>query len=93
MSVLVYRYACTDIIITILLILTLQFCNDIIVTKGGKITMQYDKSMEYVSQTQTLIGKQRKRLQDLDTGEYIEVDQITKRALGQKQFWKIYLIV
>ena len=48
--------------------------------------------MEYVSQTQTLIGQQRKRLQDLDTGEYIEVDQITKRALGQKQFWKIYLM-
>lgn len=52
----------------------------------------YDKSMEFVSQTQTLIGQQRKRLQDLDTGEVIEVDQITKRALGQKQFWKIYLI-
>lgn len=54
--------------------------------------MNYDKSMEYNSQTQTLIGKQKKRLQDLDTGEVIEVDQITKRALGQKQFWKIYLI-
>lgn len=53
---------------------------------------EYDKSMEYISQTQTLIGQQRKRLQDLDTGELIEVDQITKRALGQKQFWKIYLM-
>lgn len=53
---------------------------------------KYDKSMEYVSQTQTLIGKQRKRLIDEDTGERYEVDQITKRALGQKQFWKIYLI-
>jgi predicted transcriptional regulator len=48
--------------------------------------------MEYVSQTQTLIGTQRKRLIDEDTGERIEVDQITKRALGQKQFWKIYLM-
>lgn len=54
--------------------------------------MSYDKNMEYISQTQTLIGQQRKRLQDLDTGELIEVDQITKRALGQKQFWKIYLM-
>ena len=54
--------------------------------------MEYDKSMVYVSQTQTLIGQQRKRLQDLDTGELIGVDQITKRALGQKQFWKVYLI-
>lgn len=52
----------------------------------------YDKSMEFISQTQTLIGKQKKRLQDLDTGEVIEVDQITKRALNQRQFWKIYLM-
>lgn len=55
-------------------------------------TKKYDKSMEYVSQTQTLIGQQRKRLLDQDTGEVIEVDQITKRALGQKQFWKVYLL-
>ena len=53
---------------------------------------KYDKSMEYISQTQTHIGQQRKRLIDQDTGEVIEVDQITKRALGQKQFWKIYLM-
>lgn len=54
--------------------------------------MEYDKSMEYISQTQTLLGTQRKRIKDLDTGEVMEVDQITKRALGQKQFWKLYLI-
>lgn len=53
---------------------------------------KYDKSLEYVSSTQTLIGQQRKRLVDQDTGEVIEVDQVTKRALGQKQFWKLYLI-
>lgn len=53
---------------------------------------KFDKSMEYISKTQTLIGSQRKRLVDQDTGELIEVDQITKRALGQKQFWKIYLM-
>lgn len=52
----------------------------------------FDKSLNYVSQTQTLIGKQRKMLQDLETGEVLEVEQITKRALGQKQFWKIYLM-
>ena len=50
------------------------------------------KSLEYISSTQTLVGQQRKRLVDQDTGEVIEVDQITKRALGQKQFWKLYLI-
>nr|APG79822.1 putative plasmid replication protein [uncultured bacterium] len=41
---------------------------------------------------QTLIGKQKKRLIDQDTGEVYEVDQITKRSLSQKQFWKVYLI-
>ena len=30
---------------------------------------KFDKSMEYISQTQTLIGQQRKRLVDQDTGE------------------------
>ena len=49
---------------------------------------KYDKSMEYISRTQTLIGQQRKRLVDQDTGEVIEVDQITKRALGQSSFGK-----
>lgn len=58
----------------------------------AKEVAKFDKSMEYVSQTQTLIGSQRKRLVDVDTGEQIEVDQITKRALGQKQFWKVYLM-
>lgn len=54
--------------------------------------MAYDKYMEYAAQTQTLIGTQRKRLVDQDTGELIEVDQITKRIYGQKQFWKVYLM-
>jgi hypothetical protein len=47
---------------------------------------------EYSENTQTLIGQQRKRLVDQDTGEVIEVDQITKRAYGQKAFWKVYLM-
>lgn len=54
--------------------------------------MGYDKYMEYSAQTQTLIGTQRKRLVDQDTGELIEVDQITKRVYGQKNFWKVYLM-
>jgi len=60
--------------------------------KGAIKITKYDKNMEYISQTQTLIGQQRKRLIDQDTGEVYEVDQITKRALGQKQFWKVYLM-
>ena len=51
----------------------------------------YDKSLEYASHTQTLIGSQKRTLQDIDTGEVIHVDQITKRVYGSKQFWKCYL--
>ena len=47
--------------------------------------------MEYISQTQTLIGQQKATGRPR-YGRSHEVDQITKRALGQKQFWKIYLM-
>lgn len=53
--------------------------------------MSFDKSLEYVSKTQTLIGKQKRKLVDPETGEIFEVEQITKRTYGQKHFWKIYL--
>lgn len=52
----------------------------------------FDKSLEYNGDTQTLIGTKRKRLIDEETGERIEVDQVTKRAYGQKAFWKVYLM-
>ena len=52
----------------------------------------YDKSLEYNSNTQTLIGTKKKTLIDQETGEIIEVNQITKRAYGQKNFWKVYLL-
>ena len=35
---------------------------------------KYDKSLEYVSQTQTLIGEQKRELLDTKTGELIMVD-------------------
>lgn len=38
---------------------------------------------KYIEKTKTLIDK--------ETGKIIEVDQITKRAYGQKNFWKLYL--
>ena len=53
---------------------------------------KYDKSLEYVSQTQTLIGEQKRELLDTKTGELIMVDQITKRVYGTKNFWKCYLM-
>ena len=47
--------------------------------------------VEYIEKTETLIGTRRKELIDKETGEIIEVDQITKKVYGQKNFWKLYL--
>ena len=52
----------------------------------------YDKSLEYVSQTQTLVGQKKRQLMDTETGELMWVDQITKRVYGSKNFWKCYLM-
>lgn len=52
----------------------------------------YDKSLEYISNTQTLIGTKSRILIDKETGEEFPVNQITKRMYGQKQFWKVYLL-
>lgn len=53
---------------------------------------KYDKSLEYISQTQTLIGQKKKEYLDVETGEVILVDQISKRVYGTKNFWKCYLM-
>lgn len=53
---------------------------------------RYDKSMDYISETQTLVGNQKRELLDTQTGELIHVDQITKRTYGTKNFWKCYLM-
>lgn len=53
---------------------------------------EYDKSMEYISNTQTLVGQKKRELVDRQTGELILVDQITKRTYGTKNFWKCYLM-
>ena len=50
-----------------------------------------DTNLEYISQTQTLIGTKKKVLTDQETGEVFLVDQITKRAYGSKAFGKVYL--
>lgn len=51
-----------------------------------------DKNMEYIAETQTLIGSKKRELLDVQTGEQIFVDQITKRVYGTKNFWKCYLM-
>ena len=48
--------------------------------------------LTYQQSTQTLIGTKKKELMDTETGEIIQVDQITKRVYGTKQFWKVYLM-
>lgn len=53
---------------------------------------EYDRNLEYISQTQTLIGQKKRELVDKETGEVIWVDQITKRTYGTKNFWKCYLM-
>lgn len=53
---------------------------------------KYDKSMEYIGDTQTLVGQKKRELLDVETGEKIWVDQITKRTYGTKNFWKCYLM-
>lgn len=50
------------------------------------------RSLEYIENTQTLVGQQKRTLIDQTTGELIMVDQITKRVYGTKQFWKVYLM-
>lgn len=54
--------------------------------------MSQRMELDYVASTQTLVGTKRKELVDVETGESILVDQITKRVYGQKNFWKLYLM-
>ena len=51
-----------------------------------------DTSFEYIQDTQTLIGSRKRILTDYETGEIMEVEQITKRVYGTKNFWKCYLM-
>ena len=51
-----------------------------------------DKNMNYIADTQTLVGSQKRHLVDVESGEQIFVDQITKRVYGSKNFWKCYLM-
>lgn len=51
-----------------------------------------DKNFDYIQDTQTLVGQQRRELMDTKTGELMHVDQITKRVYGSKNFWKCYLM-
>lgn len=51
-----------------------------------------DKNLEFIQETQTLIGSKKRHLVDMETGEDILVDQVSKRIYGTKNFWKCYLM-
>lgn len=51
-----------------------------------------DINLEYHAECQTLVGQKFRRLIDQESGEIIDVNQITKRIYGQKMFWKLYLL-
>ena len=51
-----------------------------------------DTSLTYYQDTQTLVGERKRKLVDMDSGEVILVDQITKRVYGTRAFWKVYLM-
>lgn len=51
----------------------------------------YDEDLQYIANTQTLIGQKHRTLVDTETGEHIDVVQITKRSYGRDRFWKLYL--
>lgn len=53
---------------------------------------EYDKSLQYNADTQTLVGERKRQIMDMETGEVMLVDQITKRRYGTKNFWKCYLM-
>lgn len=54
--------------------------------------MARGRQTEYIEDTQTLVASRKRDLLDVETGEHILVDQITKRIYGQKAFWKCYLM-
>ena len=42
--------------------------------------MKNERDMQYIEATQTLVGTKKRTLVDTQTGERIEVDQVTKLA-------------
>lgn len=64
----------------------------LLVKQRSEQRIMADKHLEYIQDTQTLVGSRKRELLDVQTGEQIFVDQITKRVYGSKNFWKCYLM-
>lgn len=50
------------------------------------------RNIEYMENSSVLVGQKRRELMDTETGEIMQVDQITKMVYGSKNFWKCYLM-
>lgn len=50
------------------------------------------RDIEYVENSNTLIGTRTRKLIDAETGELLEVNQVSKMVYGSKNFWKCYLM-
>lgn len=53
---------------------------------------EYDKSLQYNADTQTLVGERKRQIMDMETGEVMLVDQITNadtapRTSGSATSW------
>lgn len=48
-------------------------------------------SSVYYEKSQTLVTSTKRHFQDIETGEVLHLDAVTKRVYGSKQFWKVYL--
>ena len=53
--------------------------------------MPTDGNIGHDDDLRTLVGQRTRELVDMQTGEVIRVEQVTKTSPGSKQFWKVYL--
>ena len=60
--------------------------------KGEKeMKRKNERTMEYLEESSTLVGQRTRKLVDQETGEVMQVNQVTKLAYGSKNFWKLYM--
>ena len=60
--------------------------------KGEKeMKSKNERTIEYLEENSTLVGQRTRKLVDQETGEVMQVNQVTKLAYGSKNFWKLYM--
>lgn len=60
--------------------------------KGEKeMKRKNERTMEYLEESSTLAGQRTRKLVDQETGEVMQVNQVTKLVYGSKNFWKLYM--